>query len=322
MIAFNYVTILYCFLLIIVTIALKNKCSIKLNLYFGLEKTQLSDSFIHGLSSFLVLCYYQGTKVSFLLLSLTTIGKKSRESRVFYNGDMHFMDDEHIKYAIPAILFLIIVTIIPPMLLFCYPLCYKVLALCYLQESRFAVLLCKCIPLEKYKPIFDSFQSAFKDEHRYFAGLHFMFRCVILVLYLVHNSSIRTYIILDLLFLIMLTLHTTLRPYKNDRHNTLDTLIYALLIVLNTITLFNYIQRRTWNQEANIIHYTGSIQILLAWLPIICMLVYLSGKLMVKIKRLYMSIRKTTKEILEFSTSIVGMEEERRNMMEMSYEKW
>ena len=188
------------------------------------------------------------------------------------------MSKRHNKYAFPASVFLIIVTIIPPVLLLSYPLCYKILALCHLQESKFTKRLCKCIPLEKYKPVFESFQSTFKDEYRYFAGLHFMFRSFVLALFLLHKDLINIYVILDLLFLIMLTLHASLKPYKNDRHNILDTLIFSLLIVLNTITLFNYQQRRTRSNEADIVRYTTFFQVLLAWLPLVCMIFFLSNE--------------------------------------------
>ena len=174
---------------------------------------QLSDSIIHGLSTFVLLYYYQRTKVNFLLLSSTSIGDQNRYLKVFLNGEVTFMS-KRLKYGFPASVFLIIVTIIPLVLIFSHPLCYKILALCRLQESKFTKMLCKCIPLEKYKPVFDSFQSASKDEHRYCAGLHFMFRCFVLALFLLHLDLINIYVILDLLFLIMLTLHASLKQLQ------------------------------------------------------------------------------------------------------------
>ena len=186
-------------------------------------------------------------------------------------------------------------------------------------------MLCKCVPLEKYKPVFDSFQSAFKDEHHYFAGLHFMFTCFVLALFLLHKDLINIYVILDLLFLIMLTLHASLKPYKNDRHNILDTLIFSLLIVLNTITLFNYQQRRTRSNEADIVRYTTFFQVLLAWLPLVCMFFFLSNKFITKMKSLYASRKKKIRKDISsmiLSTSLLGIEEERRGMTEMSFDKW
>ena len=169
----------------------------------------------------------------------------------FFNGEVTFMSKRHIKCAFPASVFLIIVTIIPPVLLFSYPLCYKILALCRLQESKFTKLLCKCIPLEKYKPVFDSFQSTFKDEYRYFAGLHFMFTCFVLALFLLHKDLINIYVILDLLFLIMLTLHASLQ------HNILDTLIFSLLIVLEHHHTFQLPTTKNMKQRSRYcpVHY-------------------------------------------------------------------
>ena len=325
MIAFNYFTLIYCFILMIAAIALKNKYCIKLNFYFRIKKTLLSDSIINGLSSFLVLCYYQGTKTSILLISYIDVGTNNyTEKRVFYNADMAFMKDGHIKYAIPAIMFLTLVTSILPSLLFWYPLCYKILSACHLQESIFTKLMCRIIPLEKYKPVFDSFQSTFKDDHRYFSGLHFIFRFSVLLLFIPHGERIFTYIELNMLFLLMLVLHAIQRPYKQDRHNVLDCLIYTLLIVLNTITLLSYYYKQSRKRHSDWITYTFPIQVLLAWLPAVCLIGYLGSKTVGKVKILCAKLTKkksSRPDMLEFSTSVVELEENRRKM-DINFEKW
>ena len=232
MIAFNYFTLLYCLLLVLVTIAVMNRFAIKLNVHFGLDKSQLSKSIIHGLSSFLVLCYFR-TRVSLQLLSYADV---CGSHRVFFNGKLKYMRKEHLQYAVPAVCLLIIVTFIPPILLFCYPLCYKILAIFHLEESKLMKILCIYIPLEKYKPLFDSFQSCFKDEHRYFAALYFIYRFLILLIGMLHKKLRTFYIILEVTLLVMFTIHACIGPYKNKWHNLIDTLLFSFA----TLTKHHY----------------------------------------------------------------------------------
>ncbi len=143
-------------------------------------KSKISQTIIHGLTGFLVLCHFQSTKTSLLILNFTQLaglnGRSDKDVRVYYNGNLKFFGHGHYYYATVALIFLVTISIIPPLLLFSYPLCYKLLAVCRLQESRFSRILCKVLPLEKYRPLFDSFQSTYRDKHRYFAALFFIYR--------------------------------------------------------------------------------------------------------------------------------------------------
>ena len=315
MIAFDYITLLYCLVLVLVTIGLITRCSIKLNVYYRLEKLQSSKSFIHGLSSFLVLCYYQSTRIS---LRLLTYGRVCNSARVFYNGEISYMQGEHLKYAFPAIVFLIVITIIPPVLLLCYPLCYKLLSLCHLQESEVTKFLCKCIPLEKYKPFFDSFQSCFKDEHRYFAGLYFLYRLLLLISHAFHDDLLNIYLIIEVLLILMLTMHACIRPYKREWHNFIDALLFSLLLLLNSMTLFNYNERVVHQHHRDIVGIISSLQVMMAWIPLILMILYLITKGICQVKSFCLSRRADRNTIFDLSF-LLDAEENRDKEYETSY---
>ena len=316
MIAFDYITLLYCLVLVLVTIGLITRCSIKLNGCYRLKKLQSSKSFIHGLSSFLVLCYYQCTRIS---LRLLTYGRVCNSARVFYNGEILYMQGEHFKYAFPAIVFLILITIIPPVLLLCYPLCYKVLALCHLQESEVTKFLCKCIPLEKYKPFFDSFQSCFKDEHRYFAGLYFFYRLLLLLSHAFHDDLLNIYCI-EVLFFLMLTMHACIRPYKREWHNFIDALLFSLLLLLNSITIFNYNERVVRQHHRDNVGIISSLQVMMAWIPLIVMILYLIIKGICQAKSFCLSRRADRNTVFDLSF-LLETEENRDKEYETSYSK-
>ncbi len=233
-IVFNYITLIDCLILVTALVILMKLCPSKYLAYLRLNKVKISNSKIHGLSSFLVLCYFQCTRINLRLLTRTNI---CGHLRVFYDGDLEYFRGEHLKYAIPALFFLCGITISLPVLLFCYPLCYKIVALCNLQESLLMRISCTYIPLEKYKPFFDSFQGCFKDEHRYFASIYFLYRLLLLTLLAGFFNFINTHLAMEIAFILMLILHVTIMPYKKKWHNIIDGLLLSLLLLLNTFTI-------------------------------------------------------------------------------------
>ena len=281
--AFNYITIIYSFILLLITIGLISQCSVKINKVLRTDKNWLLKSIIHGLSSFFILCYSQCTKINLFLLTQIYLSGETRP-RVFYNGELFYFSGKHLKYVFPAVLFLVVITILPPLILISYPLCYKVLALCKLEESKFTKVLCKVIPLEKYKPFLDSFQGTFKDKHRYFAGLYFFYRFLILITFAAIWDLTTFYILIEIQLLLMMSLHAWIQPHKKKRHNQIDIAIFALLAVINGITLFNYLKigNERWGNE--LVNITSSIQVLIAYIPLVCMCVYLVLKILVKLK--------------------------------------
>ena len=273
--AFNYITVTYSFLMVIFTVTVVNPLVLRIKKCYrrqaGLEYAG-SRSIIHGLTGFLVLCYSQSTHTSlYLLAGQIPHGRGSKEDtirkRVFFNGELRFFEKEHLPYAIPATFMLLTITLLPLLLLLSYPLCYRVLALCRLQESKFSRVLCRVVPLEKYKPLFDSFQGSFKDDHRYFAGFYFMYRLI----WLVALASIRElasfYVTLEVKLVLILLLTAYMQPHKNKWHNRIDACIFALLAIINACTIYSYHKRNDYTHPSNYIQIANTIQVALACLP-------------------------------------------------------
>lgn len=286
MFVFNYVTIVYSFLLVTFTVKLasplihriKKHCKRKGRI--SSEQQEASSSIIHGLIGFLVLCYSQSTHTSLNLLAYVSLhGRGSREEgmrRVFYMGELGFFTAGHLPYAIPATLMLISITVLPPILLLMYPLCYKVLAVCRLQESKVTKILCRVIPLERYKPFFDSFQGSFRDDHRYFAGLYFAYRLMWLITLAYVRELATFYLLLEMQLVLMLALNAYVQPYKEKWHNRSDTCIFALLALINGCTVYSYHKRNDYTHPSNYIQITNTIQIVLACLPFFCVAGFLA----------------------------------------------
>ncbi len=292
MLAFRYVTIVYSLFLVIITVIMLRKCTCRYGKVKGLKiikpSFNLKHSILNGLSAFLVMSYSECTRVTLMILTTGTLTvgpiksiytSYKYESVAFYNGNFQYMSPEHLKYALPAIVFLLTLVALPPILLIVYPLCYKLFALLKIDESKFVKIVCQVIPLEKIKPLFDSIQSEFKDQYRFFAGLYFIYRLTTSLTF-TFVSALKTYYSATCVQLtVMLVLHAICCPYKERWHNVLDALMFADLAVINAISSFNYAS----SNQSVIVNLAG-LQCGLILLPLIYFVVYTIYNIVMKIK--------------------------------------
>ena len=269
-IAWKYVTIVYALFLIIVTICILNTLTCKCVRW---RPHTLKNAVIHGFTAFLVMSYSQCTKVSFQLLTYTKLLRYNfteSERVVLYGGEEAVFNGVHIKYAVPAIIFMLTIVILPPILLFLYPLIFKALALCRLSELKVINRISNMIPVQ----LFDSFQSCYKDNFRFFSGLYFFYRTVPLLLYAINTDLVLFYFSVEVFLILALMLHSLLQPYKETLHNRVDTLIFTNLAVINGISLYNYVKNNEGKGVSSKVKIAASIQLLLIYIPILCIIIY------------------------------------------------
>ena len=236
-IAMKYVTIAVAFGLVLSVIAIlrNNLCSRLFCMRRYCHNISAKISVVHGLSAFLVICYSQCTKTSFYILKQTRpVGYENvLENYYTYYGGLPYFGREHLKYAVPALLSLVFVTILPPLILLLYPLSLRLLSLCGLSEHWIVNNILKLSGINKLKPLIDSFQSCYKDRLRFFAGLYFVYRVVILFLFSMIPDSFGFCISSSILLVFITGMHTSLRPFREDTHNILDTLLLFNLAIIN-----------------------------------------------------------------------------------------
>ena len=284
MLAFRYITVIYSLFLVIATVFLLKMCICRRQR----KVVNLKRSIIHGLSAFIIMSYSECTRLSLLILTkgTVTIGPESKntyETRAFYNGNYSYMGLEHLKYAIPAIFFILTMVSIPPLLLLSYPLCYKLFALLRIEESRVVQITCKIFPLEKIKPLFDAMQGTFKDRYRFFAGLYLLYRLFALLTFTYTMTFISYYTITGIQLVLMLFLHAVCRPYKKAWHNILDAFLFSNLIIINAMTFYNYQLVATYNSYDTVKKWSG-FQAALVFLPLLYLIVYTVYHLVKRIK--------------------------------------
>ena len=197
-------------------------------------KTSIVDAF----ATFLLLAYTKLSIVSFSILSSTqlhdTEGNQVGGSVLYFDAEVKFLHGEHIGFALLAITVLVVFVALPPFFLIVYPLkiFHRLLNACSLR----------CHALHIFA---DSFQGCFKDgtngarDCRYFAALYFVFRIAVYTIYITEQNAMVQYLLQQILTTLAIILFASLRPYKQDFYNNLDTALFSLLAILNALSFYN-----------------------------------------------------------------------------------
>ena len=281
MLAFKYVTIIYALSLVILVIWFMNKCGGRcLGQWWRI--TTVKSSIIHGITAFFIICYSQSIMVSHNLVTGGKLWLKEGSNmtvsrRVWLNGNIVHFSREHLRYALPALLCLLTIGIIPPTLLLVYPLSNKVLSLLGYEESKIVTYLSQKLPINTLKPILDSFQGCFKDNLRFFAGLYFLYRWMAPIVYSTAPSLGTAYIVTEILLILMLAIHAFSQPYTKRVHNMVDTVLFTDLLLINSITCIHYFLFQSQENRQAVkqkVVNTSIIQAVLIYLPFTIMAIY------------------------------------------------
>ena len=240
-----------------------------------------NNSMVHGLTAFLVICYSEATHVSFNFLNYELLkgkgGKEYPERVVFYNGDIVYFSRAHLFYAIPALIVLVFIILPTPLCLICDPILLKIEDRIRLLEHYKPWTSLR----EHFKPILDSFQSCFKDNFRYFAGLFFLYRTAIMANLLIFSDNMQYRFVNEMILVIIFGIQSFAQPFNKKQDNIIASVTLLALLTINTLDIrINII---TGNQ-----HYTREVtvlqffQIILMYLPLFIGLLWLAKVLCIK----------------------------------------
>ena len=215
------------------------------------KKIPLSQSFIRGLVTFLVLSYTKFTLVTFALLKpayLSGPGGKRFDVVVNLDGTLKYFGHGHLPYAIPAIFVLIFIVLLPLAVLAMYPRMCNWLG----------------IHVHKMMPFIDSLNGAFNYYH--FVLLYFVYRLILVAIFSFTPEVQQQYVLQQTLSVAILVFHVMKQPYKENKHNIVDICLLALIptiLSISSFQLFNVTVSNTINQFAMV------VQIILLYLPLI-----------------------------------------------------
>ena len=279
MIAFKYIIITYALVLVAMILWFMNRCGGR---YLGkwYRITKLKSSIIHGITTFLVICYAQCVDVSLTLLIRDQYTAKTGNDLdipqiVQLNGNLVYFSGKHLLYALPALFCLMIIGILPPVFLLSYPLFNKFLFFFGLEGSNSVKCVSQMLSVSSMKPLFDSFQGCFKDNLRFFAGLYFLYRWIGLLVNAAASDYIAYYTTVEVLLLCVLALHAICQPYIQRAHNIVDTLLFTDLAIINAISIANYYRNQNHMVNLPLINISFIIQLILIYLPLCVMIVYI-----------------------------------------------
>ena len=238
----------------------------------------VKNSVIHSLTTFLVLSYARITLVTFKILTPSVLygpgGQDSsyQKTVVWFDGTKSYFGSEHLPYALGAILIFIIFVLIPPLLLLSYPFLPALVTQLGFQDYW---IINKLIinPLGKCVPIFDAFQSCYKDEYRFFAGFLFVYRIIASAVFAFTPTTALNLTWLIGFSLTILLLHCICQPYKKRWHNCIEGFIFTVLALMTTISFYRLYQLDATNIPANTSFW---IQIAVIYCPLVYFLGYTS----------------------------------------------
>ena len=197
-------------------------------------KTSIIDAF----ATFLLLSYTKILLVSFSLLApanILIINGTSVGKILNFDTSVQFFQGDHLPFAILALVILLTIGAIPPLLLLLYP------------SHRFQKLL-TFFKLQSHglQTFVDVFQGCYKNganggpERRYFAGIYFLFRIIVFLIFTTATSIQKMFTTLQITSTVYILAFVIFRPYKKDRYNILDAVFITILAVTGTTAAYIY----------------------------------------------------------------------------------
>ena len=267
-ITIKYVSVIYAVVLIKGFVYMFKHCTCSSKC----PKVSVSYSAVQGLTAFLVISYFQCSRITFLILNRKTPrgigGSLYNDDIVFWDGSLTYFSPKHLQYAIPAIICLVIFVIPFPLILMFNGLLLK----CESQLSRRFYLIRGSMPWTmihyRMKPLLDSFQGTFKDQYRFFSGLYFLYRILILTLVVMAATALQYYFLLEVMLIIIIIIQAIVRPFQKKTHNIAALLIFSNMALINIFTLriYNLVSTDGYTGETVVLQW---IQMVLIYVPLV-----------------------------------------------------
>ena len=271
-IAMKYLSVVYAILLTIsyVILAKKSSCFMPKKCFFKLPHAK--NFAVHGLTAFFVISYFQCSRTTFLLLNrqkLEGIGGQSLGTIVFWNGTMQYFSRDHLPYAFPALIATVFFTIPLPFVLIFDQTLVKLES----YVSKYSTFVYNKQPWTffrtKLKPILDSFQGCFKDTMRFYAGMFFLYRLIVLIILDTSQTPNQYFVMLEVFLLVLLAMQSILQPFVQQSHNVAATLIFTNMAIINALTMriYSTVSDRGYTIEARFLQW---VQLVLIYIPLLC----------------------------------------------------
>ena len=140
---------------------------------------------------------------------------------VYSSPSIKYFTGRHIAYGIIALLCGLFIVIGLPLLLLLEP---------FLKGK---------VNFIRIKPLLDQYQECYKDQYHWFAAYYLVCRLVIIAIVYVSNFNNGLYY-LQTACIIVITIHTCIKPYKSEVLNVLDGIILLTIVLVVNINSFTF----------------------------------------------------------------------------------
>ena len=190
----------------------------------------IRSSLVDAFATFLLLSYVKILSVSVDILMPVMIfdqkGHTLLKLYLFNQGDVAFLDSQHLPYACLALFFLLTFTLMPMLLLFLYPCsCFQV---CLNRTG------CSCQPLHTFM---DAFQGHYKNgtngthDLRFFSGLYLLLRGAVYASTVV-AFQISSYAYTTVFITVFTVIVALARPYKKYTYTLIEVVLLTITVLL------------------------------------------------------------------------------------------
>ena len=194
-------------------------------------------SIVDAFATYVLLSYTKLMYVSFLLLSYSKIygGHSSSRKVLDFDPSITYLSREHTPYVILSVVVILVFGLLPPLLLTFYQ--------CKTCASCLERLHMRRPGLEQFV---EAFQGCYKDgangtaDRRFFAGVYFVFRVIILLLYSQIKQSVALLPLKAFAFILFLFVCAVSQPYKKAIYTFIDCLFFALLSSISIMQFYGY----------------------------------------------------------------------------------
>ena len=198
----------------------------------------------HGLSAMFILVYTRFLSYGGVLCDGSVIQPNSTSNApditvVELQGNLHFFHSlEHILVTAFILLLIVFMILLPTCLLLVYPALPQIQA--RMKISKYKVLRCICdlkclnvLSSPRIQLFADLFQSSYKNNCRFFAGLLLLVRIVVVVTWNIGQSLEAVYTLMTALSIAVLALHSLFQPHRHGWINVVDSILYTHLAAVN-----------------------------------------------------------------------------------------
>ena len=247
------------------------RCCLK-KIYKNREpKTSIIDAF----ATFLLLSYSKIMYLSFSLFAPNCLygasGKIRDQVYFYFDASQQMFSGKHAVLVITALVIFAFFVILPPVFLILYPLrCFQRI----IDKLPFRIAL---------RTFAEAFNGDFRDgtykdgrrgdsDCRRYAGYYFLFRVVVFTIFVSERKWLEQYFIQQVLASICVVIFASVKPYKVDFYNKVDTAFFLLLSLLNAFSSYN---SQLYYNDNYISKPVFWINYLLAFLPLVYLISYI-----------------------------------------------